>query len=162
MFALSHTLQQLTVRQMARRCAALSCLAPVLLLTGCGGGSKHPPIYPVTGELFVKGQPAAGARLTLSPAENPDPALWKMGFPSAIVQPDGKFAFTCYEVNGAPAGNYKLIATWIEGDTGIPSEDPNAPPPKSLLDAKYNLPDTTPWTVVVEPKSNQLTRFEVP
>jgi hypothetical protein len=133
-----------------------------LLLAGCQG-SKHPTVYPVTGELFVKGQPAAGARLTLSPAENPDPALWKMGYPIAIVQPDGKFAFTSYEPDdGAPPGNYKLIASWLEGDTGVPSEDPDAPPLKALLDAKYNAPDTTPWTVVVEPKSNRLTRFEVP
>ena len=85
----------------------------------------------------------AGARLTLSPAENPDPALWKMGYPTAIVQPDGSFAFTSYEENdGAPPGNYKLLATWAEGDTGIPNEDESAPPPKQLLDAKYALPES--------------------
>lgn len=163
MFALSHPLRQLTFRQAAQRFAAVSCCVTSLLLAGCEGGPKHPPVYPVKGELFVKGQPAAGARLTLSPAENPDPALWKMGFPTTIVQPDGTFAFTSYaEGDGAPAGNYKLIGTWLEGDTGIPSEDESAPPLKPLLDAKYSRPESTPWTVVVEPKTNQLARFEVP
>jgi hypothetical protein len=137
--------------------SALACL----LLAGCGGGSKHPRVYPVKGQLFVQGKPAAGARLTLSP-ENPDPALWKMGFPQAMVQSDGSFAFTSYaEGDGAPPGKYKLIATWIEGDTGIPNEDPNVQP-KQLLEPKYAQPDSTPWEVDVEPKTNQLARFEVP
>lgn len=135
---------------------------PVLLLAGCGS-SKHPPVYKVQGKLLVKGQPAAGARLTLHPAENPDPLLWKMGFPTAVVQPDGSFAFTSYsEGDGAPPGNYKLVASWVEGDTGIPSEDPDAPPRKQLLAPQYAKADSTPWTVVVEPKSNQLAPFEVP
>ena len=86
-----------------------------------------------------------------------------MGFPAAVVQPDGSFAFTSHQENdGAPAGNYKLIARWIEGDTGIPNEDEFSPPPKPLLDPKYSLPESTPWTVVVEPKTNQLDPFEVP
>lgn len=153
MFPLSSTLQRLAI---------LGCLAVSLLAAGCGG-PQRPAVYPVKGQLLVKGQPAAGARLTLSPAENPDPALWKMGYPTAVVQPDGSFAFTSYEENdGAPAGNYKLIATWAEGDTGIPNEDESAPPPKQLLDAKYAQPESTPWTVVVEPKPNQFAPFEVP
>jgi len=160
MLSSSHLVHR-TARQAAQGFFLLSALT-CLLLAGCGGGSKHPRVYPVKGQLFVQGKPAAGARLTLSPAENPDPALWKMGFPQAMVQPDGSFAFTSYaEGDGAPAGKYKLIATWIEGDTGVPSEDPNFQA-RQLLEPKYAQPDSTPWDVDVQPKTNQLTRFEVP
>lgn len=133
-----------------------------LLFAGCAGDSKHPKTYPVTGELFVKGQPAEGARLTLQPLLVSDLKLWPMGFPTAIVQPDGKFQFTCFHENdGAPEGDYKLLARWEEGD-GIPNEDPNVPPPKNRIDAAYSDPARSPWSVKVEPKPNQLTRFEVP
>jgi hypothetical protein len=143
--------------------ALVSLLAVCLLHAGCGGKSDRPRLYPVKGRLLVQGQPAAGARLALTPTENADPALWKMGYPTAIVQADGSFAFSSYEEgDGAPAGNYKLIASWIEGDTGIPDEDESTSPQKQLLDVKYTHPDTTPWSIVVEPKTNQLDTLEVP
>lgn len=141
-----------------------SFLGGLLLLfaAGCGGSGNRPRVYPVRGELFVKGQPAAGARLTLHPEIVPDPKLWPMGYPTAIVQPDGKFQFSSYaEGDGAPEGNYKLLAQWEEGD-GIPNEDPEAPPPKQKLNPSYFDPARSPWSVVVEKKSNQLIRYEVP
>lgn len=139
----------------------LGC-ALLLFVFGCSSDDGRQKVYPVSGELFVKGQPAAGARLTLQPVIVSDPKLWPMGYPTAIVQPDGKFQFNSYaEGDGAPEGNYKLLASWEEGD-GIPNEDPEAPPPKSKLNPSYSDPARSPWTVVVEPKSNQLTRYEVP
>jgi hypothetical protein len=151
------------LRELARIFCLSSWLgcAVLLLLAGCGG-SKHPRVYPVSGELFVKGQPAAGARLTLQPEVVSDPKLWPMGYPTAIVQPDGKFQFSSYAENdGAPEGKYKLLAKWEEGD-GIPNEDPTAPPPKQKLAPTYADPTSTPWSVVVESKPTQLSRFEVP
>ena len=142
--------------------ALLLACALGFCVSGCGGGPKRTPVYPVSGELFVKGQPAAGARLTLQPEIVSDPKLWPMGYPSAIVQPDGKFQFSSYaEGDGAPEGNYKLLAQWDDSD-GIPNEDPEAPPPKLKLDPAYFDPARSPWSVVVEKKSNQLTRYEVP
>lgn len=143
---------------------SLSLLGCVLLLfvVGCSGEDNRPRVYPVSGEFFVKGQPAAGARLTLQPAIVSDLKLWPMGFPTAIVQPDGKFQFSSYAENdGAPEGNYKLLAIWEEGD-GIPNEDPTVPPPKQKLDPSYSDPARSPWSVVVEKQPKQLTRYEVP
>jgi hypothetical protein len=48
----------------------------------------------------------------------------------------------------------------MEGD-GIPNEDPEAPPPKNRVDAKYGSAETTPLTVTVEEKSNQIPRIEI-
>jgi hypothetical protein len=141
--------------------SALLVCAGCLVLAGCGS-AKHPPIYRVSGELFVKGEPAGGARLTLQPEVVSDPKLWPMGYPSAIVQPDGKFQFTSYkEGDGAPEGTYKLLAKWDDSD-GIPNEDPDAPPPMQKIDPKYADPASSPWAVTVEKKANKLTRFEVP
>lgn len=131
------------------------------LVMGCSG-AKHPPTYPVQGELFVKGQPADGARLILQPVVAGDLQSWPLGFPMATVQPDGKFQFSCFgENDGAPEGTYKLIARWDEGD-GSAEENTDAPPPKNRLDNMYFDPARSPWSVKVEPQPNQLTRFEVP
>lgn len=148
-------------RQNLRFTCFLGCVV-LLFVAGCGGSDNRPKVYPVSGEFFVKGEPAAGARLTLQPAIVSDPKLWPMGYPIAIVQADGKFQFSSYAENdGAPEGEYKLLAKWEEGD-GIPNEDPTVPPPKQKLDPSYLDPVRSPWSVVVEKKSNQLTRYEVP
>ena len=148
-------------RQNLRYISLWGCVV-LLFVAGCSSDDGRPKVYPVTGELFVKGQPAAGARLTLQPEVVSDPKLWPMGYPTAIVQPDGKFQFSSYvENDGAPEGKYKLLAKWEEGD-GIPNEDPAVPPPKLKLDPAYLDPARSPWSVVVEKKPNQLTRYEVP
>lgn len=153
---------------LVRRQSRLFLLLPgmfccaLLVTAGCSSGDKGPKAYPVSGEFYVKGQPAAGARLTLQPEVVSDPKLWPMGYPYAVVQPDGTFKFCYYaDGDGAPEGKYKLLARWEEGD-GVPNEDPAAPPPKQKLDPSYNDPTKTPWSVVVEAKPNQLTRYEVP
>jgi hypothetical protein len=148
---------------LARLKIALLCgLALTLpLLAGCDE-IKHPKTYQVQGELFVKGQPADGARLILQPEVVSDLKLWPTGFPTAVVQPDGKFEFSCFAENdGAPEGNYKLIARWDEGN-GAQDEHANTPPPKNRIHEMYFDPARSPWSVKVEPKPNQLTRFEVP
>lgn len=144
----------------SRLLLTLSLIASALL---CGCGKATPQkTYRVGGDLLVKGQPAAGARLTLQPAAAPDLKLWPMGFPTAIVQPDGKFWFTCYSANdGAPEGEYKLLVTWVEGDE-IPSDDQTAPAKPNRVDAKYAKPETTPLSVTVEKKTNQIPRIEIP
>ncbi|WP_254512531.1 hypothetical protein [Anatilimnocola floriformis] len=138
-----------------------SLVTALLLLAGCGG-STHPKTYPVRGELFVQGQPAAGARVILHPEVAGDQTLWPHGFPQAVVNPEGKFQFGCFaDADGAPAGNYKLLARWDE-DNGGATEDSTRPPPKNRLADSFFDAARSPWSVTVEPKTNQLTRFEVP
>ena len=106
--------------------------------------------------------PLALAACTLQPAAPADLKLWPMGFPTAMVQSDGKFHFSCFAENdGAPEGEYKLLVTWMEGD-GIPNEDPEAPKPQNRVDAKYASAESTPLTVTVEKKANQIPRIEIP
>lgn len=132
-------------------------------LVGCGkGGPERPRLYGVNGELFVKGQPASGARVILHPVENADPSGWPTGYPRAIVDTEGKFAIGTFDdKDGAPVGKYKVLANWLTGGSGN-EEDPDAPQPVNQIDVKYNDPTTTPWEFEVKPEKNKLPRLLVP
>jgi hypothetical protein len=131
-------------------------------MTGCNKGPARPPVYPVSGEFFVKGQPAAGARLTLHPVENAGPERFPLGHPTALVEADGKFHFQTYaEKDGAPGGKYKLLARWETGTDGQ-EEDPDAKPRVNQIDASYSEADKSTWTVEVQKKPNTLQRYDVP
>jgi hypothetical protein len=91
-------------------------IIPVLLATslvlpaGCSGTSDRPAVYPVRGQLFVRGQPAVNAVVQLY--AQGDPRLDGL-CPHAIVGPDGAFKLTTYTTDdGAPAGTYALTVTW--------------------------------------------------
>lgn len=140
----------------------LAGLMVAVFLMGCGsGGPSRPKLYVVTGELFVKGQPASGARVILHPIANPDPSEWPTGFPRAIVGADGRFVAETFDPSdGAPAGKYKVRSYWLSGEEGQ-EEDPNAKPRVNQIDPKYNDVATTPWEIEVKPEENQLPRFDV-
>jgi hypothetical protein len=154
------TLHSTLFRGLLCRCWLLAAVFLFAPLSGCDSGPKRPPVYPVSGELFVKGQPAAGARLILHPLDNADPTQWPLGYPMAQVEADGKFHFQSYaEKDGAPAGKYKLRAQWLPGTEG--DEDDNAIRVNQIADS-YNDAALTPWTVEVLPKRNILQRFDIP
>jgi hypothetical protein len=93
-------------------------------LTSCGGPSEpaKKACYPVKGQLFVASKPAAGAMVVLHPDEG-TPEEWTAGYPRAQVQSDGAFDIETYgDKDGAPAGAYKVLVTWTQGDDGE-SED---------------------------------------
>jgi hypothetical protein len=91
--------------------SAWTGLVLVLLLAGCSASrTDRLTVYPVSGKLLVKGQPAAGAKIRLDPLDSSQPA----GLcPHAIVDADGGFRLTTYtSADGAPAGTYALTVKW--------------------------------------------------
>jgi hypothetical protein len=98
------------------------------MVAGCSAGNRK-QLYPVSGAVFVQGEPAVGARVFFSPAENPtDPKALR---PFAIVDKDGSFRLTTYTAyDGAPAGDYVIIVTWS-----------TSPASASGNDAAYRGPD---------------------
>jgi hypothetical protein len=94
----------------------------VLAAIGGCGASNRKQLYPVSGAVFVQGEPAVGARIFLSPAENPtDPKALR---PFAIVDKDGSFRLTTYNAyDGAPAGDYIIIITWSGKPAGPSGND---------------------------------------
>jgi hypothetical protein len=89
------------------------------LLSGCGDGK--PAVYPVTGQVLVKGKPADGAYVVFHPKCGGDD---KSPRPYATTDSSGNFKLTTYESeDGAPAGGYRVSIVW-------------RPQPKSQLEAE--------------------------
>jgi len=104
----------------ALRCVvALSLVLSVVLLTGCGGGSKGVVSGKVTTKALGKDEPVTGGTLTFAPvAQGGNP-----GAPVSVeIKPEGT-----YSVSGVVPGKCKVIyvpppATYPPGHTPKPSE----------------------------------------
>jgi hypothetical protein len=121
-------------RHFLRPCLATLALA-ALVLTGCGESAdpNRVAVYPVSGAIQFRGQPAVGAFVTLHPK---DGQPTKAPAPRATVGPGGNFTLTTYDGNdGAPEGEYTLTVQWYrpvrQGDEFVGG--PNVLPPKYAL-----------------------------
>jgi hypothetical protein len=92
-----------------RRLAASVVLAAVVLaLPSCGSSRK--PVYPVTGHLYLKAKPTAGATVVFHPVNSSAEDLAK---PAGRVEEDGTFKLTTYtKDDGAPEGDYVVTVEW--------------------------------------------------
>jgi hypothetical protein len=87
-----------------------------LLMGLCPACNKRQALYPVTGKVFVDGQPADGAQVVLHPVNDAGPQSLR---PSAKVGPDGTFTLNTFNAEtrvatpGAPAGEYVVTVTWL-------------------------------------------------
>jgi len=141
-------------------CKACGWTLLVLVLMGqvaCRAKRERPPVVPVTGEVFSRGQPATGATVTLVRLDDP----WAAS-PHGVVDAAGAFRISTYQVNdGAPAGEYAVTIVWRgpnprangEGDEDVPGPD--------RLAGRYANPQTSPWRVTVAHDAVRLDRFEV-
>ena len=134
----------------------LSAVAPLLAAgaTGClystGGTPADPrPVFPVRGQVFVNGRPAAGAVVVFHPEHEPaDP---KGPRPRASVRADGSFVLgTHAAADGAPAGNYVVTVAWRPGGVG-----------DDRLGGVYADPAQPRLTTVVLKGSNELPPFRL-
>jgi hypothetical protein len=112
----------------------------VLIPIGCGDGKPPPePVYPVKGEVFYKGKPAAGAvvwlhRIGAEEVNAGQPAT--MTPPRGTVQEDGSFQISTYgENDGAPVGQYRMTVRWTKAKGGGDDEE-------NLLPLRYMDPKT--------------------
>ena len=113
--------------------------------------------YPVTGQLFVKSQPAAGAIVVLSPQDG-DARQWPGGFPRGQVEADGSFAIETYgNKDGAPAGDYTVLVTWTGGDSE--SEEAQS---ADKLRGRYSDPERSKLKAKVEAGGTKLPKIELP
>lgn len=124
-----------------------------LVVSGCGPAEQQ--LVPVRGELYFEGKPAAGAFVLLTPAGAAKDDKWPNGYPRSSVNSDGTFEVGTKASNdGAPAGDYKVTATWLVAPPGANSDDPEAAtmdrfhgkfrdPVKSQLTATVVAPQTS-------------------
>jgi hypothetical protein len=72
--------------------------------------------FPVSGKVLFKGEPAAGAVVTFSPA-SPSEAGKENALCTGIVDDGGRFHLRYGEKGlGAPAGKYNVFITWRKGE----------------------------------------------
>jgi hypothetical protein len=133
---------------------------PLLLVPGCGKKrGDRVTVYPVTGKVLVKGQPADGATVTFF-AQAPPPTEGKAPPPpTGAVDSTGQFHLGTYEPDdGAPAGDYKVTISW-----------PEAPPPnakgifdlKDRLQGRYSSPEKSTLKAQVPEGGGEIPPFEL-
>lgn len=134
--------------QVARRAVlVLVCLLPI----GCH--RSEAPLYEVHGEVFFKGEPAAGALVHFHPVEK------EGGAPAfATVEDDGTFQLsTRTSYDGAMAGDYKVTVNWrdekeVDGETIIGPD---------RLGGRYARPGESNLQATVTEGENEVPRFNL-
>jgi len=124
---------------------------------GCSKGTNpnRLPVFPATWHLSVKGQVPAGAFVVLHPKNGAATAPnGETIHPRAVVNPDGSFAIGSYDSgDGAPTGEYAVTVEWrriVKSADGSPVLGPNVVAPK------YARPETSPLSIRIADKSNEL------
>ncbi|MBI1900204.1 MAG: hypothetical protein HYS13_03685 [Planctomycetia bacterium] len=136
------------------RRAVLAALAPVVCCLSSCGGSDRLPVFPVTGELFVDGQPAFEAFVYLHAVKEDSEHLMQ---PYGQVDKDGKFAIATYvSGDGAPPGEYILTIEWL---TFQPFGNQWGGPDK--LGDKYSDPTKSELRVTVKEEATQIPRISL-
>ena len=122
-------------------------LPAIFLATAVGCSPQGPPriaTYPVTGQVFVDGQPAAELAVFFT-SEN---GLNKE-FPTistATTNAEGKFEVSTYESgDGIPEGTYKVTFMW--GQVNLLTMAYGGP---DKLNDRYNDPSGSPFKVTVK------------
>ncbi|WP_339907372.1 hypothetical protein [Symmachiella dynata] len=131
------------------------CLGILVLLGGCSGEKEYveTPVFPVSGNVTVRGEPAYGAYVLLHPVG--DVGLTKGNKPFARVGEDGVFNVTTYDTSdGAPAGEYKVTVIWPE------NPEARGPSPDRLR-GRYATPDKSVLKVTVEESNPKLPTWEL-
>ena len=127
------------------RLIRLALLPTLLVVSGCVPETRV-PVFPVSGKVTFKGQPAKGAQVVLSatrPNEFDDVA------PIGVVGDDGSFSVGVYEPgDGAPEGDYVVTVLWFKqvGEAAGPNVRPK----------EYASPRTPPIKVSVKGGPTQI------
>jgi hypothetical protein len=131
-----------------------------LVLSSCGGSSGPKEVFPTHGELFVNGQPAAGARLAFHPKQGEAPNDWPTGYPRAVVDASGRFVVGTYgDADGCPAGEYIVLVTWPTVEAG--TQGVEEAETVDRLQWRYASRETSQLSVTVDAKPTQLRRIDL-
>ncbi len=157
-----------TMPGLMREMLLVVSLAGNFALAGCASRpvENRLPCVPVQGELFVGGQPAAGAELLFQPLDA-SAERWLAGMPHALVRDDGTFAVETYETkdgvaDGAPEGEYIVLVKWLTKPTvpqGERAGDDHAP--YDRLFGKHYNPATATLRAKIAAPLTILPRFQL-
>jgi hypothetical protein len=129
--------------------------ALLLMLAGCGDGRQA--TYPVTGQLTIRGKPAADADLRFYEVRGRTPGMAR---PYATTDSDGRFTVSTYGMNdGAPAGEYQVSLSWKGPLRGVSPDQRDAMP--ELLPPRFADPTTSGIQVRVGRGENALDTIDL-
>ena len=121
--------------------------AAILLAIAVGCSPQGPPrtpTYPVTGQVFVDGQPAADLAVFFTNTNGVDKK--EPTYSTANTDADGKFKVSTYETgDGIPEGTYSVTFMW--GQMNLMTMSYGGP---DKLDGRYNDPATSQFKVTVK------------
>lgn len=128
---------------------AAACFLPL----ACSGSDPGPEVYPVWGEVFLNGEPAAGAVVHFHPVDKEE------GSPAfAVVQEDGSFQLSTYGTNdGAQPGDYVVTLNWCDEEK-VDGESINGP---DRFGERYCTPQKSILHATVTAGENVVLRFEL-
>jgi hypothetical protein len=134
-----------------------ACLVLVAAL-GCGPGDGRVRVYPASGKVLVRGQPADGAVVTLYPT-TPELQEAKVPPPTGTADGNGEFRLSTYGADdGAPAGEYQVTIVWPEAR---PENYVGIFEPRDQLRGQYATPNSSKLTANLESGGGELPPFEL-
>jgi hypothetical protein len=134
---------------MNKRCFCAAALL-ALACTSCGNG-----LYPVSGRVVYKGQPAAGAAVFFQ-RQGGDPVNEPMIM--GLVQDDGSFTLVCgSQGKGAPPGEYDVLIEWKRAVHKAGREQK----PPDRLKGRYADPKSPLLQATIKAETNNLPPFEL-
>jgi hypothetical protein len=153
-------------RKSLRRSSAVVALGlcSIALASSCGQSKLAPikgqqPVFPVSGQLMMGGEPMTDAQVFFIPIDEPAANVSRIR-PHAVVDEDGAFKVSTYgSEDGAPAGNYRVVISWrgaLAGGAGDSDDRPEKVP------AAYRNPRTSRLKVEIAEGENALPTWEIP
>jgi len=135
-----------------------SLVAAAIATLCCASCGKPNNLYPVSGKVFFKGEPAVNAAVFLRDAKaDPLDRRLLMG----IVRDDGSFSVVCEsEGSGAPPGDYDVLIEW-KHDAQRRRAGPSARAAADRLKGAYSDPNNPRFRVTVKTARNVLAPFEL-
>jgi len=133
------------------------CLMAMLAAacTSCGSSNN---LYPVSGKVLYKGQPAVNATVFLR--RQGASALSQQAI-MGIVQEDGSFTLVCESLgNGAPPGEYDVLIEW-KYDPKMTRTGSNTKLPPDRLQGRLADPKHPRFHVTIKAQRNDLAPFEL-
>jgi hypothetical protein len=139
---------------MKRLLLVAAALIP-LLSASC---HKSNNLYPVSGKVMFKGEPAVNATVFLRrPQADPANEQLIMG----IVREDGSFSVVCESLGaGATPGDYDVLIEW-KHDSGRRRTGSNTPAASDRLKGAYADPRNPRFRVTVKAEGNNFGQFDV-
>lgn len=125
------------------RCQLVIALAWLSSIVGCDEGSRVGETVPVAGKVTMNGKPLTTGSVAYYPGSVAKSE--EMLVPGSAIDSEGNYKLFIEGKEGAPVGNYKVVVT--ASTPSNPKDEYSSP--KSLVNARYTQPETTPLLIEV-------------